>query len=46
LATSAGITAGIDLSLAIIARKWGVELAQKVVQTLEWDHAGDWRQFV
>jgi transcriptional regulator GlxA family with amidase domain len=42
LATAAGITAGIDLSLAIISRQWGDELADKVCKFLEWDRAGEW----
>jgi transcriptional regulator GlxA family with amidase domain len=43
IATAAGITAGIDLSLAIVARHWGEELADKVCKFLEWDRAGEWR---
>ena len=42
IATSAGITAGIDLALAIVARHWGVPLAEKVASVLEWDEAGEW----
>ncbi len=42
IATSAGITAGIDLSLAILARHWGIQLAEKVASVLEWDEAGEW----
>jgi transcriptional regulator GlxA family with amidase domain len=42
IATSAGITAGIDLSLAIVARHWGLALAEKVAAVLEWDDAGEW----
>jgi transcriptional regulator GlxA family with amidase domain len=39
IATSAGITAGIDLALAIVARHWGLDLAEKVAAVLEWDDA-------
>jgi transcriptional regulator GlxA family with amidase domain len=42
IATSAGITAGIDLALAIVARHWGVQLVEKVAAVLEWDEAGEW----
>ncbi len=41
--TSAGITAGIDLALALVARMFGDELAEQVCTRLEWDHAGEWR---
>lgn len=43
IATSAGITAGIDLSLAIVERQWGRELAEKVAANLEWEQAGQWQ---
>jgi transcriptional regulator GlxA family with amidase domain len=43
VATAAGITAGIDLSLAIVAKHWGHELAVKVAEFLEWDKAGEWQ---
>jgi transcriptional regulator GlxA family with amidase domain len=46
IATSAGITAGIDLALTIVARHWGEDLAEKVSQFLEWDRAGEWRSEV
>jgi transcriptional regulator GlxA family with amidase domain len=42
IATSAGITAGIDLALAIVARHWGLPLAEKAAAVLEWDDAGEW----
>jgi transcriptional regulator GlxA family with amidase domain len=42
IATSAGITAGIDLALAIVARHWGLALAEQVATVLEWDQAGEW----
>ncbi|HWR15260.1 MAG TPA: DJ-1/PfpI family protein [Terriglobales bacterium] len=43
IATSAGITAGIDLALAIVQRHWGEELSGRVAETLEWDRAGQWK---
>lgn len=46
VATAAGITAGIDLSLAIVARQWGEEMARKVASFLEWDRAGEWQSAV
>src|SRR5207237_8514660 len=36
VATSAGVSAGIDLSLALVARTWGDEVAEKVAANLEW----------
>ena len=36
VATSAGVSAGIDLALAIIARTWNETLAQQVATNLEW----------
>jgi transcriptional regulator GlxA family with amidase domain len=42
VATSVGITAGIDLALAIVARHWGLTMAEKVAGVLEWDEAGEW----
>lgn len=44
VSTSAGISAGIDLSLALVARMFGDELAERVAKRLEWDSAGDWRR--
>ncbi len=41
--TSAGITAGIDLCLALVARMFGDELAEQVAARLEWGSAGQWR---
>jgi transcriptional regulator GlxA family with amidase domain len=46
IATSAGITAGIDLALALVARHWGLPLAEKVASVLEWDEAGEWNAAV
>ncbi len=42
--TSAGITAGIDLALALVARMFGEDLAEQVAIRLEWDHASEWRR--
>ncbi len=42
--TSAGISAGIDLSLALVARMFGDELAERVATRLEWEGAGEWRR--
>jgi cyclohexyl-isocyanide hydratase len=42
--TSAGISAGIDLALALVARMFGDDLAEKVATRLEWDDAGEWRR--
>jgi transcriptional regulator GlxA family with amidase domain len=36
VATSAGVSAGIDLALALVARLWGESLAETVVANLEW----------
>jgi len=36
VATSAGVSAGIDLALALVAREWGDALAQTVAAILEW----------
>lgn len=43
VSTSAGISAGIDLSLALVARMFGEVLAEQVAQRLEWEGAGQWR---
>jgi len=37
VATSAGVTAGIDLSLALVARLFGESIAEQVAKNLEWD---------
>ena len=44
VSTSAGISAGIDLSLAIVARMFGNDLAEQVAKRMEWDGAGSWRR--
>ena len=36
VATSAGVSAGIDLALALVARQWGDSLAETVAANLEW----------
>jgi cyclohexyl-isocyanide hydratase len=36
VATSAGVSAGIDLSLALLAKWWGEAAAQKVADNMEW----------
>ena len=36
IATSAGVTAGIDLSLAFVARFFGESLARRIAENLEW----------
>ena len=45
VATSAGVSAGIDLSLALVARLWGMDLAERISSNMEWDRRGEWRQF-
>lgn len=40
IATSAGVAAGIDLSLALLCRWWGEEVAQKVADNMEWESEG------
>ena len=37
IATSAGVTAGIDLALALAARLFGEVVAQQIAENLEWD---------
>ncbi|HXX41538.1 MAG TPA: DJ-1/PfpI family protein [Chthoniobacterales bacterium] len=36
IATAGGVTAGIDLALALVARFWGEDLASRVADNLEW----------
>ena len=36
IATSAGVTAGIDLALAFVARFFGEPIAQRIAENLEW----------
>jgi transcriptional regulator GlxA family with amidase domain len=40
IATSAGVTAGIDLSLALAARFFGESVAERIAQNIEWDAKG------
>ena len=39
--TSSGISAGTDMTLAVIARLFGEERAQSVADILEWDRHTD-----
>ena len=43
IATSAGVSAGIDLALALVERHWGAAMAQSVAAELEWSDRG-WTQ--
>ncbi len=43
IASAAGVSAGIDLSLALVERNWGAELAREVAHRIEWDGAGQWQ---
>ena len=43
VATSAGVTAGIDLALALVAREWGHSVAETVAANLEWESTR-WKQ--
>jgi len=43
IATSAGVSAGVDLALALVASYWGVEIAEKVAENLEWNSTA-WNQ--
>jgi transcriptional regulator GlxA family with amidase domain len=36
VATSAGVSAGIDLALALTAQTWGPSVAEAVAANLEW----------
>jgi transcriptional regulator GlxA family with amidase domain len=40
IASSAGVSAGIDLALALVGQRWGAELAREVAHRMEWDGAG------
>jgi transcriptional regulator GlxA family with amidase domain len=37
IATAAGVSAGIDLALALVASWWGAGIAEKVAENLEWN---------
>jgi len=43
IATSAGVSAGVDLALALVASYWGVEIAEKVAENLDWNSTA-WNQ--
>lgn len=43
VATSAGISAGIDLSLALLAKFWGEQVAERVADNMEWE-SPSWRR--
>lgn len=43
VATSAGVSAGIDLSLALLAEFWGEEVAKRVADNMEWE-SQSWRR--
>jgi len=43
IATSAGVSAGVDLALALVASYWGVEIAERVAENLEWNSTA-WNQ--
>ena len=38
VATAAGVTSGIDLALALVARIWGENLAARVAANIEWKY--------
>ena len=44
IATSAGVSAGIDLALALVGRWWGRELAREVAHRMAWEGAGHWQE--
>jgi putative intracellular protease/amidase/GNAT superfamily N-acetyltransferase len=37
IATSAGVSAGIDLALALVAREWDAAVSAKVASNMEWE---------
>jgi transcriptional regulator GlxA family with amidase domain len=37
IATSAGVSAGVDLALALVVNFWGAEIASRVAENLEWN---------
>jgi transcriptional regulator GlxA family with amidase domain len=39
VATSAGVTAGIDLALALVQRLYGESMADRIAQNLEWNRS-------
>lgn len=42
IATSAGVSAGIDLSLALVSSRWGLAIAERVAENMEWNST-QWR---
>jgi len=42
IATSAGVSAGIDLALALVNSRWGLAIAESVAENMEWNSA-QWR---
>ncbi|GIV95419.1 MAG: AraC family transcriptional regulator [Herpetosiphonaceae bacterium] len=42
IATSAGVSAGIDLALALAAQRWGAALAAEVAHRMEWEGGQQW----
>ena len=42
IATSAGVSAGIDLSLALVSSRWGLAIAESVAENMEWNST-QWR---
>ena len=43
VATAAGVSAGIDLALALVARTWGDTVAQQIAANLEW-RSSAWKE--
>ncbi len=41
IATSAGVSAGIDLALAIVEKRFGHDVADQVSRTMEYTERGD-----
>lgn len=37
VATSAGVSAGIDLALALVSSRWGLAIAESVAENMEWN---------
>lgn len=42
IATSAGVSAGIDLALALVSSRWGAAMAEAVADNMEWSSSA-WR---
>lgn len=42
IATSAGVSAGIDLALALVSSRWGLAIAESVAENMEWNST-QWR---